>query len=243
VALVPFALDRQIVVDRKRDGSDRISKMVSLSRGVLTAEVQHLRRTSVTLTNRMRRRATVYVRHTVQDGWTLVDGPKNRERLGDSHLFAVDLGPRKSRTIDIEEATPLTRTLDLRSPAALDLVQVYLTDSARDPRLAESMKKLLAVHSEIAAQQQAIDTTRANLEDYRARMDELHAQIVTLKAVKSGGSLMRHLRKKLEEVSERVQQSTLDLVARQEKLMTARIEFQNAVSELTLAGSEVAVRR
>ncbi len=234
-ALIPFALDRQIVVERKRDGSDRISKLVSLSRGVLTAEVQHVRKTRIAITNRMRQPTTVFVRHDVQDGWELVNAPKQRERLGNSHLFAVKVAAKRSAEIAIEEATPLIRTLDLRTPAALDMVRVYSSDASRNSRLAGSMKSLLAAHAEIATQEQAVELVRANLDDYRVRMDELHAQIVTLKAVRSGGSLMKHLRKKLEEVSERVQKGTLDLVDRQEKLMLARIEFQNAVAELTLA--------
>jgi hypothetical protein len=94
----------------------------------------------------------------------------------------------------------------------------------------------------MADQQQAIDGLRQRLDDYRVRMDELHAQIVTLQAVKSGGSLMKHLKQKMLEVSERVQKGTIELVDREEKVMLARIRFQDAVAELTLAkkGSKTA---
>ncbi len=73
---------------------------------------------------------------------------------------------------------------------------------------------------------------RQRIDDYRTRMDELHAQIVTLKAVKSGGSLMRHLKTKMKDISERVQKVTIEIVDREEKLMLSRIRFQDAVSEL-----------
>jgi hypothetical protein len=62
---------------------------------------------------------------------------------------------------------------------------------------------------------------------------------VTLQAVKSGGSLMKHLKQKMQEVSERVQKGTMDLVDREERLMLARIRFQDAVAELTLGKSSV----
>ena len=45
--------------------------------------------------------------------------------------------------------------------------------------------------------EQQIATTREQMGEYRARMDELHAQIVTLKAVKTAGPLMQNLEKKL----------------------------------------------
>jgi hypothetical protein len=65
-------------------------------------------------------------------------------------------------------------------------------------------------------------------------MDELHAQIVTLQAVKTGGDLMTHLKQKMKEISERVQKSTIAMVDAEEKIMLTRVEFQDALSELSL---------
>ena len=56
----------------------------------------------------------------------------------------------------------------------------------------------------MANAEQQIQTTREQMEEYRARMDELHAQIVTLKAVKTAGPLMQNLEKKLSEVSDKL---------------------------------------
>jgi uncharacterized coiled-coil DUF342 family protein len=79
-----------------------------------------------------------------------------------------------------------------------------------------------------------VATMREQMGEYRARMDELHAQIVTLKAVKTAGPLMKNLEKKLEEVSDKLSKATIDLVALQEKLMVARIKFQDGVADLSL---------
>ena len=45
--VVPFALDRQIVVERTDAEADRIAKLVTAQRGVVTAEVQHRRETTI----------------------------------------------------------------------------------------------------------------------------------------------------------------------------------------------------
>ena len=71
--------------------------------------------------------------------------------------------------------------------------------------------------------------------DYRIRMDELHIQIVSLKAVRSGGTLLKHLQVKMKDISNRVHQATIDLDEHQENLMLTRIKFQDAVAELHLA--------
>ena len=65
-------------------------------------------------------------------------------------------------------------------------------------------------------------------------MDELHGQIVTLQAVKTGGDLMTHLKDKMKDISERVQKATIALVDAEEKIMLTRVQFQDAIAELTL---------
>src|SRR5439155_4425227 len=51
--VVPFALDRQIVVTKTSSDTDRIAKLVTAQRGIVTAEVQHRRQTTFTVTSRL----------------------------------------------------------------------------------------------------------------------------------------------------------------------------------------------
>lgn len=235
-AMIPFALDRQIIVESKNSKRDQISRLSKLVRGVLTTEVKHIRQTKLSLTNRLRKPATVYVRHTVLKGWNLLSSPKNGEKLGSSHVFPIQLKAGESREVVIEESTPMTKTLDLRSPESLDIVQLYLSGKSADKEFSTKMQELLSEHRDIVTHRQSIQSLRSRLRDYRVRMDELHIQIVSLKAVKSGGSLMKHLQSKMKDISGRVQASTITLVELQEKLMLGKIRFQDKVAELTLTG-------
>ena len=70
------------------------------------------------------------------------------------------------------------------------------------------------------------------------RMDELHAQLVTLKAVKTAGPLMAHLEKKLQEVSEKLSKATVDVVVAPGEAMVARDQFQTGVADLTLESKD-----
>ena len=96
------------------------------------------------------------------------------------------------------------------------------------------LKKLLAVHRGLIDLATEQDSLRRRLADYRERMDELHAQILTLQAVKTGNDLMSHLKTKMKDISERVQKTTISLVDQEEKIMLARVQFQDALAELTL---------
>ena len=234
-AFVPFALDRQVVVSRKDSTGDQVSRLITLQRGVLTAEVQHLKTTQLTLTNRAAHTAKLYVRHTVRKGWKLTESPKTHETLGEAHLFEVILPPGKTKELKLVEATPLVRTVDLRTRAALDMMAFYLNTPDADKRFAEPMKKLLATHYEMEKFRAEIASTRQRMGDYRVRIDELHAQIVNLQGVKTGGKrLMRHLKDKMMEISNRLQSSTIAVVNLQQQLMLSKIQFQDGIAELTL---------
>ncbi len=233
-AFVPFALDRQIVVERKDDTRDAIARILTVQRGVFSTEIKHTRKKMLSLTNRMQEKATVYIKHSVAAGYKLTKAPTSQERMGESYLFKIEVPAGANVNVDIEEETPVFKSTDIRSSVGMEMVRAYLTTSAVTGKIKESVTKLLDLQKEMGNLEQRITTIREQMNEYRNRMDELHAQIVTLKLVKSGGPLMQSLEKKMQDVSDRLSKSTIDLVAIQEKLMLARISFQDGVSELSL---------
>lgn len=233
-AVVPYALDRQIVVERNDGEENKLSRLVTLQRGILTAEVQHIRTKKMAITNRLRTEATVYIRHTVNKGWTLLKAPNAFERIGDAHLFAIKLKAGEVQHIEIAEATPMQRTLDLNADVTLDMMKVYVEMPDGTPELKEQLRKLLAIHKELVDLTGHSTSLRRRLGDYKDRMDDLHAQILTLQAVKTGSDLMSHLKSKMRDISDRVQKTTISLVDQEEKIMLARVRFQDSLAELTL---------
>ncbi|HEU4732363.1 MAG TPA: OmpA family protein [Kofleriaceae bacterium] len=233
-AVVPFALDRQIVIERDDGEDDKISRLTSLQRGILTAEVQHVRRRRLTITNRLNQTATVFIRHTVNKGWTLVESPPMFERIGEAHLFEVQLRPGEAKEVLIAETTPVERTLDLSADVTLEMMKVWIEAPDGTAELKDQLRKLLAIHKGLVDLAQEQDSMRRRLGDYRRRMDELHGQIVTLQAVKTGGDLMGHLKTKMKEISDRVQRTTIQIVDQEEKIMLAKVQFKDALADLVL---------
>ncbi len=70
------------------------------------------------------------------------------------------------------------------------------------------------------------------------------AQILSLKKVKSAASLQKNLTDKMKDISNRVQQTTIDIVNAQEKLMLAKVRFQDQLAEMTLpdAAANLAIK-
>jgi hypothetical protein len=243
-AIVPYALDRQVQVTRDNTTREAITRIVDVRGGVFTAELRHTRRTTFAVTNRGHDTVTVFLRHTLGDGWTLGESPALYERQGEAHLFTVELAPGASRTVAVEASTPLTRTLDLRAGAGVELMREHLATRTDDARFVAAVRTLLGMHDEMVTHRDRIEVLRGQLLELRDRSAELTAQIERLDQTTIGHKLRAHLQQKLIEVSNRIQQATVDTVSLQEELMLTRIRFQDAASELTLgpAPSEVATR-
>ena len=235
--VVPFASDRQIVVEIAGAESDKIAKLFTAQRGVITAELQHRKATTYTVTSRLDQPAKVFLRHRTPEDWTVVDAPKQALRVGDSTLYELDLRPKEIAHVTIAETTPVERSLQLSSDEALDLMKVYITEPAASPALKQQLERALATHRTGADLVDKIATMREQLGEYKERSGELHAQLVTLKAVRTGGDLMSALRGKLIETTDKVQQLTIKIVDAQEQLMLARVKFQDQLSELHLSAA------
>lgn len=234
LAVVPFALDRQIAVERDDATRDEIASLVKLSRGVLTTEVQHLRTTKLVIANRGATTATVLLRHHTPRGWTLKSAPDHIEEIGSVRLFAVKLAAGERQSVTIEETTPLRRTIDLRSPVGVELVRLYLRTPAADAGLREAMTRILAHFDDMVRNDEQIAHLRERASELRVRLDELHGQLASLEGMRRGATLESHLQRKMKETSEAVQQATLSILDAQEARMLSRVRFQDELSELTL---------
>jgi len=240
--VVPFAADRQIRVSHHGDEDERIAKLETVQRGVVTAEIQHRRTTTYTVTSRLHEPARVYLRHKLQEGWKLVEAPSSFVHVGDSQLFEVQLQPGETKYVTIAEAAPVQRSFELGSDEALDMMKVYIDEPDASAELKQQIEALLATHRGAADIVDKIRTLREQLVELQGREGELHSQVVTLRAVRTGGELMAAIKSKLVDVSDRIQKTTIAIVDAQEKLMLQRVKFQSQLAELHLTDATLSKR-
>jgi hypothetical protein len=233
IAFVPFALDRQVVIERKDGERDEIAHILTVQRGVFSTQVQHIKKTTLMVHNRLGTPTVVYVRHTVATGYH-AKGPSDPEHVGNADLYRVEVDGHGQKEVSIEEATPVYRTADIRSPDGMELVKAYLSSEPLAGPLKEKVEELVKMQQEVGTLEQRIVTLHDQMAEYRQRMDELHGQIVTLRMVRTGGPLMASLEKKLQEMSDKLSTGTIDVVGLEEKRMLARIKFEDGVADLTL---------
>jgi uncharacterized coiled-coil protein SlyX len=235
VAFIPYALDRQVVVEPKATEREEVSRLVSIERGIVTAEIQAVHQTAFSVHNRGDKPVTVYVRHAVAPGWTLRPTTLKMERLAGTYLFPIEVAARSATVVNLEETAPALRTLDLHTTSGADSVGLYLKSNVTlSAGLRQQLDEVLALYRQMADVEQRISTLGDQMNEYRTRVNELNDQLVTLRKVERAQDLSRHLAKKMQEISDRLQKATLASADLAEDLMTKRISVQDRIAELTL---------
>lgn len=234
-AFIPFALDRNLLVDTARGGREELERLLTIQRGVVTAEARAVRSTKLTLVNRGSSAALTYVRHQPAPGYELLTPRTGFEKLRGAYLFPVSVPAGGSLTLEIEESTSIQKTVDVRSTGGVAELGLYLKTAKQLPDdLKLKLQVVLAMHRELGELDEKLATIAAQIEMYRGRVDELNAQLVTLRKVPQAAELSRNLAKKMAEISDKLQKSTLDAASVEGERLTRRVALEDRLAELTL---------
>jgi hypothetical protein len=234
-AFIPFALDRTLVVDSVLGGREELERLITIQRGVVRGEARAVKSTKLTLVNRGNVAALTYVRHQPAPGYELIAPSTGFEKLRGAYLFPLTVPAGASVALSIEESTPIQKTVDVRSAAGVAELGLYLKTAKNLPdELKQKLGQVLTMHRELSELDEKLTTISTQIEMYRSRVDELNAQLVTLRKVPQAAELSRNLAKKMAEISDKLQKSTLDAAGVEGERLTRRVALEDRLAELTL---------
>ncbi len=234
-AFIPFALDRSVLVETELGGREELERLVTIQRGMVTAEARSIKSTKLTLINRGRSPALTYVRHQPAAQHQLIAPTQGVEKLRGAYLFPVTVPAGGSFTLNIEEATPIRKSVDVRTNAGVAELGLYLKVARGLPEeLKQKLAQVLAMHRELAELDERLRTIATQVQMYRARVDELNEQLVTLRRVPQAAELSRNLAQKMAEISDKLQKATLAAASAEGERLTRRVALEDRLAELTL---------
>jgi hypothetical protein len=238
-AFVPFSLDRKVLVDEKDGTRESIDRLVTAERGVLTTEARRYRTTELELTNRGESAVIVYVRHAVADGYSLELPHDGVEKFRDAYLIPVKLAANSSATLKIEEATPIKKTVDIRTDGGVSELKLFLESNAArlEPTTRAGLEQVVELHRRMAELEEKRQTAELQSETYRERIDELNEQLVSLRRVAQAQALSHNLAQKMDDMSQKLQKLTLVIADIDGQILAQRVTLEDRLAELTLAKS------
>jgi hypothetical protein len=242
-AFIPFSLDKKLIVESKDDGREEIDRLVTMQRGVLSTEARSIRTTELTLVNRGQSDAMVYVRHAVAAGYKLEKPPQGAEKFRDGYLFPVKVPANASATLRIEESTPIQKTVDIRGASGIADVTLYLKAAGAriDAETRARLEQVIEMHRAMGELEQRRQTASLQADTYRERIEELNAQLVSLRKVPQAQALSKNLAQKMDEISQRLQKLTIQMADFDGQILAERVKLEDRLAELTLAKPAAAV--
>jgi hypothetical protein len=242
-AFVPFSLDKKVIVETKEDGREEIDRLVTVQRGVLTTEARRVKTTEFALTNRGQGPATVYVRHALSPGFRLEQPAQGFEKFREGYLFRVEVSAGGTAKLRIEEGTPISKTVDIRTSSGIADLKLYLraAQARLDAETRTRLEQIVDMHRAMMELEERRQTALLQTETYRERIEELNAQLVSLRRVAQAQALSQNLARKMDEISQRLQKLTIQVADFDGQLLAERVKLEDRLAELTLAKSATAV--
>src|SRR5262249_42643270 len=156
-------------------------------------EARRFRTTELSLVNRGLSPAIVYVRHAVADGYSLALPKDGVEKFRDAYLIPVKIPANAAATLKIEEATPIRKSVDIRTEPGIAELKLFLEASAArlEPGTLASLQQVVELNRQMTELEEKRQTAVLQSETYRERIDELNAQLVSLRKVAQAQVLSR----------------------------------------------------
>jgi hypothetical protein len=234
LAIVPYALDRNIVVERHESSADEVESLRTVERGIATAQTKRTRRHELAFVNRGKEKVRVLVRHHVPEGWSLRAPPDGLERLGGDVLVPVDVAAGGTTELVLEEALPMSTAIDLRSGRDLRALELHVAKLPEDGPLRRDLAAILAAHRKLRDLSATLASRRDHAGELRNRVAELTGQLAALGKLGRAQGLSGDLAKRARQLGTQYERAAAEIAELERERLARSVELDNLVADLRL---------
>jgi hypothetical protein len=211
--LLSYATDLGVLVDAQQSSEPQHVTKVKISKGVLTQTSELQQRTLYTVRNQDAIPRTLVIEHPARPDWKLVKGTKEpEERAPGVYRFQMDVAPKSTATLPVEETRPLFSAYQL-STLDDDQVAMFVKQGTLTPEMAQALGKITAqkavvakLEQEMADRQKDIDRIvedqgrlRENMKALRGSAEEKALLLRYTKQLDDQETELANLRKKIQD--------------------------------------------
>jgi hypothetical protein len=223
--LLSYALDLGLVVDSKSDPvPQRVSK-ISVSRGLLTQQIEARQQRTYSVRNEDTETRTLVIEHPVRAGWSLGGTVKPVETTPAWHRFRLSIEPKTTATITVEESRP-TQTQVSVSSVTDDQVAVLVRTQVLSAPLEAALRQVLTRKAEVARLTGEMNRRQGEVDQIGRDQERVRENMRSLKGSSEEKQLLQRYVKQLDE-----QETRLETLRREIAGLTA--ERTKAQADLT----------
>jgi hypothetical protein len=229
--LASYATDLALNASSRNTTEQQRVTRVTVTRGMLTQRSEIREKKTYTFRNEDSAPRAVIVEHPVRAGYELRGDARPVETTAGWMRFRVQVEPKQTATLVVEEARPLDSSFAVTNLDAARL-EVFVREKSIDQPLEEALRKVLAQKSAIAALQEqssARDAEKSKIYDDQQRLRE------NMKALKGSAEeklLLQRYTQQLNQQEDRLEALKKDAAQLDTQLEQAKDALARTIEEL-----------
>jgi Carboxypeptidase regulatory-like domain len=220
--LLSYATDLGLLVEAQKTTEPNRVNRVKIFKGVLTQSSELRAKTVYTVKNQDGEGRTLIIEHPARAFATLVSGSKEpEERAPGVYRFKMELAPKASASLPVEEVQPLQQTCQLSSITE-DQIAVFVRDRTISAEMSEALAKITAQKAVMASLEQEMEDRQGDIDRIVEDQGRLRENMKALRGSAEEKALLQRYTRQLDE-----QETQLETLRKKIKDTEARRDAAN----------------
>jgi hypothetical protein len=232
--LLSYAADLGVLVDTKLESEQERVTRVRISRGVLIHTRELREKKTYTVRNEATSPRSVIIEHPARPEWKLAhNGPQPEESSSGIYRFRLNIDPKKTATLTLDEARPLQTQYALTSLNE-DQMALFLRQRTINPEVEQALRRIIEQKNRVAALDAAIASRETETETIFNDQQRLRENLKALKGSAEERALTQRYTQQLAGQETRLETLRREQTDLQNKRQQAQAELDAMVQQLTL---------
>jgi hypothetical protein len=233
---VPFALERSLAVETKRDYTEEGARLAKIESGSIYIERDAVTRTRYRVKNGGDKGAKLLVKHPRNGQARLFNPPKGTEdNVGTgTALVPVEAAAHAVSDLTVDERQSNERAVDWLSQQADDAVRLYISDRRAEPSVVSALKAAWDVRLTLTRALEERAKLTAEQNELSRSTEETRRNLKALEKNKTAADLRDKLTERLAKNSLRLDEITKRLVEVDMRINEQRVRFSDMIRSLKL---------
>jgi hypothetical protein len=234
--LLSYATDLGLLVDAKLDsGHERVTR-VRIYRGMLTTTSEERAKKTYIVRNEDSTARALVIEHPARPEWKLAeDGPKPEEKASGLYRFRLNIEPKQTEKLVVNEAKPLDTRYSLTAVTDEE-IELFLRQKSINPEIEKALHTIVAQKNVVADFDVKIKAQQKAIEQIFADQGRLRENMKALKGSTEEKALLQRYTRQLDE-----EETQLEGLRKKKQDTEAEQQLANAVLQNMIQGLQMDV--
>ena len=222
--LLSYATDLGLLVDAKQEsGRERVTR-VRINRGALTTTSEEREKKTYIVRNEDTTPRELVIEHAARPEWKLAeDGPKPEEKASGLYRFRLNIEPKKTERLVVNEAKPLYTQYALNSVTD-EQIEFFLRQKSINPEIEKALRGIVSQKKVVADFDAMIKVQQKSIDQIFTDQGRLRENMKALKGSAEEKTLLQRYTKQLDE-----EETQLETLRKGKQVTETEQQLANAV--------------